>query len=395
MRSIVSSKEEWLVGLHELLNVRLRTVSFALAVRVRSNASVPLPLQNTQYLIDGIMWSVRDCVEWAEEAWLCFQSHLQACAKRYTQLCEQLAAVGRTRQCEGLIEKDELERERLYNIHAYLQDIYVAFCIVDAFLRHMNDESRIAKELAEKELPRLVAEHMPIWQRTGSYHVQEAVEDHRLLFLDLLRSWTATKILRADTQRRIEEHVRHRLKTLRDAVLNGNGRGATTLGGGDGVLRNRDEQRYTAISAGLRALMSDVTASSMVPISTSCPSKQSAPGSAVETARLTIASFTYAIFPPPRSEAGRNRCAHCGVILRNPNAKSSHYRYHFCSRNYQTDLKIVRLPYPSMEDYVTHVVDCGETGSFVRVTQDMLEVLRAPDKQIVHVRRNVSDNKAK
>nr|CCC90244.1 unnamed protein product [Trypanosoma congolense IL3000] len=381
-------KDAWLVGLHQFLNTRLRTVPYAAATRVRPNVSVPLPLQNTQYMIDGLMWSVRDCVAWAADAWLCAQSHLHSCTQRFTQLSEQLnrEELQQSRRepntvDEAAVDGEAMERERLYDCHACVQDVYVAFCVVDAFLRHMSDASISVKELAEKELPRLVADHIPLWQRPPSRYMQQAMEEYSLLFLDMLRSWTTTRVLRPDTQRRIEEYVRHKLKTVRDAPARPNGvvsdsSGVNSIGTAGGLGGGR----LRAVSAGLRMLLSNATAHPQ-------KSTEASPVVAADAARLTIASFISAIFPSSRSEAGRNRCAHCGLVLKNATAKSTHYRYHFCSRSYNTDLKIMRLPYPSLDDYMFHEPDCGETGNFVRVTYDMLDVFRAPENRTVRVRR--------
>ncbi|CBH10702.1 hypothetical protein, conserved [Trypanosoma brucei gambiense DAL972] len=392
-----AGKDEWLVGLQQFINTRLRTIPFAAAARVRPQVSVPLPLPNTQYLIDGLMWSVRDCAAWAADAWLCAQSHLHACTQRYAKLNETLTYNAQQRQGGRESKQGEdsaAERERMYDCHALIQDIYIAFCLVDAFLRHMSEVSKSVKELVEKELPRLVADHMPLWEPAHNHYAEEAVEDHRLLFLDLLRSWTVTGLLRPDTQRRIEEYVRHKLKTVREAIADSSRRSND----GQVAVSSRRERQIRAISSGLRAfLYNTAEQKQQQQLSVPLPSegKSGERTNAVDAVRLTMASFVSAIFPSSRTEAGRYRCAHCGLVLKNASAKTSHYRYHFCSRSYNTELKIVRLPFPALEDYISHEVDCGETGSFVRVTHDMLDVFRSPQNRTVRVRERISREKPK
>ncbi|RNF26379.1 uncharacterized protein Tco025E_01240 [Trypanosoma conorhini] len=364
-------KDEWLVRLQLFLDVRLRTVPFHVASRSRPGVAVPLPIPNTQYLIDGVMWSVRDHAAWTPDAWLTIQNHLHSCSQRHTQLVERLS---QAHAPANLQDGAEVERERLYSSHACVQDLYVAFCVVDAFLRHAAEESRTtAREAVEKELPRLVADHAPIWLPARSQYTHDAVEDYRLLFLDLLRSWAVTKLLRPDTHRRIEEYVRYKLKTLRDS--------AAAHEGKDGV----EHRPSGAISAGLRVLLAGTG-----PSHSSAPalsaSSTSAPAT-IDVVRRNMREFVVAIFPSHRSDAGKKRCAHCGAVFKTLAAKSAHYRYHFYNRSYLTGEKIVRLPYPTLQDYVAHEVGPRVTGDFVRVTEDLLDVLRVPDKRVVHVRK--------
>ncbi|KEG08926.1 hypothetical protein DQ04_06161020 [Trypanosoma grayi] len=373
MPSSTAGKDEWLVALQLFLNVRLRTASFSAASRGRPQVCVPLPLPNTQHLIDGVMWSVRDNAAWAADAWLGVQSHLLSCSQRYAQLSERLLHAN--------THDAAVEHERLYSSHACVQDVYIAFCVVDAFLRHVGEAVPAVKEAAEKELPRLVAEHMPIWQLARSSYAHDAVEDYRLLFLDLLRAWAATRLLRPDTHRRVEEYVRHKLKTLRDGLAS-----ADSPTGGSNSNNHHTEHHTATISAGLRALMSGATTSSASALSSAAAVKGAA-ASTPDAVRMTIANFVSAIFPHPRSESGRQRCAHCGSVLKSVAAKNAHYRYHFYNRSYQTEEKIVRLAYPSLDDYAIHDVDSGETGNFVRTTENLLDVFRAPEKRSVRVRR--------
>ncbi|EAN82783.1 hypothetical protein, conserved [Trypanosoma cruzi] len=377
MRGEGVERDEWLVGLQLFMDVRLRTVPFHVASRNRPGVSVPLPIPNTQYIMDGIMWSVRDYIAWAPNAWLTIQNHLQSCSQRYTQLAERLSE---SHAHNNFQDGAEVERERLYSSHAYVQDLYVAFCAVDAFLRHVAEASQsTAREAAEKELPRLVADHMPIWQLARSQYMHDAVEDYRLLFLDVLRSWTVTKLLRPDTHRRIEEYVRYKLKTLRD--------NSTTHEGDQNVGRRSSE----AISAGLRVLLAGAgpSQSSTSSLSSSSPS---APAT-IDVVRRNMREFVVAIFPSHRSDSGRKRCAHCGAIFRTLAAKIAHYRYHFYNRSYLTGEKIVRLPYPTLEDYISHEVTSRVTGDFVRVTENLLDVLRVPEKRTVHVRKEKQEKK--
>lgn len=357
-------RDEWLARLQLLLNVRLRTVSFDAASRNRPPALVPLPLPNSQYIIDGVMWSVRDNTAWAFDAWLTIQNHLQSCSQRHAQLADQIS---RAHAPNGP-HFGAAERERLYTSHACVQDVYIAFCLVDSFLRHTRGElTAAARDAVEKELPRLVADHMPIWQTARSPCTHDAVEDYRLLFLDLLRSWTVTKLLRPDTHRRIEEYVRHKLKTVRSGLEEGEG---------NGNGNSAERRQPGAIRAGLRALLTGAEAS-----------EPSSSLSTVDVVRKNMREFMYAIFPPHRSESGRQRCAHCGAIFKSVAAKNAHYRYHFYNRSYLTEEKIVRLPYPTVQDYIASEVDCGATGNFIRITENLLDVLRVPEKQTVRVRK--------
>ncbi|ESL07004.1 hypothetical protein TRSC58_05314 [Trypanosoma rangeli SC58] len=366
--------DAWLVSLQLFLDVRLRTVPFHVASRSRPGVSVPLPISNTQHIIDGVMWSVRDHAACAPDAWLTIQNHLHGCSQRHTQLVERLSQTHAPTNLQG---GEEVERGRLYSSHACVQDLYVAFCVVDAFLRHVAGESlSAAREAVEKELPRLVADHMPIWQPARSQYTQDAVEDCRLLFLDLLRSWAVTKLLRPDTHRRIEEYVRYKLKTLRDN---------TATYEGD---KNVDRRPSEAVSAGLRVLLAGAGPAQM-----SAPAPSTPALATIDVVRRNMREFVVAIFPSHRSDAGKKRCAHCGAVFKTLAAKSAHYRYHFYNRSYLTGEKIVRLPYPTLQDYVVHEVSSRVTGDFVRITESLLDVLRVPDKRTVHVRKEKQEKK--
>ncbi|RNF11066.1 hypothetical protein TraAM80_01193 [Trypanosoma rangeli] len=368
-------RDAWLVSLQLFLDVRLRTVPFHVASRSRPGVSVPLPVPNTQHIIDGVMWSVRDHAAWAPDAWLTIQNHLHGCSQRHTQLVERLS---QTHAPTNLQDGEEVERGRLYSSHACVQDLYVAFCVVDAFLRHVAGESlSTAREAVEKELPRLVADHMPIWQPARSQYTHDAIEDCRLLFLDLLRSWAVTKLLRPDTHRRIEEHVRYKLKTLRH--------NAATYEGDKNVDRRPSE----AVSAGLRVLLAGTGPAQELTPAPSTPALAT-----IDVVRRNMREFVVAIFPSHRSDAGKKRCAHCGAVFKTLAAKSAHYRYHFYNRSYLTGEKIVRLPYPTLQDYVAHEVNSRVTGDFVRITEGLLDVLRVPDKRTVHVRREKREKKS-
>ncbi|EKF38053.1 hypothetical protein MOQ_001740 [Trypanosoma cruzi marinkellei] len=363
------------------MDVRLRTVPFHMASRNRPGVSVPLPIPNTQYIMDGIMWSVRDSITWAPDAWLTIQNHLQSCSQRYSQLADRLSE---SHAHTDLQDGTEVERERLYSSHAYVQDLYVAFCAVDAFLRHVAEASQLTvREAVEKELPRLVADHMPIWQLARSPYMHDAVEDYRLLFLDVLRSWTVTKLLRPDTHRRIEEYVRYKLKTLRDNAVTHEGD------------QNIGRRSSGAISAGLRVLLAGTGPSQPSTASLSSSSSFPSPSApaTIDVVRRNMREFVIAIFPSHRSDSGKKRCAHCGAVFRTLAAKSAHYRYHFYNRSYLTGEKIVRLPYPSLQDYISHEVASRFTGDFVRVTENLLDVLRVPEKRTVHVRKEKQGKK--
>ncbi|ORC84754.1 uncharacterized protein TM35_000411240 [Trypanosoma theileri] len=382
------SKDEWLLALQVFLNARLRTPPQHSSTRSRTHTAVPLPLPNTQHLIDGVMWSLRDNRQWTADAWLTVQSHLQSCAQRYAQLAERLSRQhtrdppATTAAAEGStagVAAEMMESERLYACHACVQDIYISFCVVDAFLRHTGGAAR---EAAEVELPRLVAAYFPIWESPSQQPpaLQDAVEEYRLRLLDLLRSWSVTRLLRADTHRRIEEHLRHKLKSIRESLEKNEE---------DGSNDKREEQNRRSITAGLRVLLASADASkpSFTRSFKSSSSSAVLASSNVDIVRTTISSFLSAIFPSHRSEAGKHRCGHCGAIFKSIAAKNTHYRYHFYNRSYQTEEKIVRLLYPSVNDYIEHQVDYRETGNFVRTSENMLDVFRIPEKGTVRVRK--------
>ncbi|CCW65219.1 unnamed protein product [Phytomonas sp. EM1] len=359
-------KEQWLLDFQFFLSGRLHTPPYVAAARSYPLISLPSMIPHTQYLLDGIVWSLNEHSEWALEAWLVIQNHLKTTVDRLQDVARDLADGWKT---DERVELDGFRaRERTYGSHAAVQDVYLAFCVVDAVLKHVRSPKQAVKQTIEKALPHLVVETFPILQDyPRSPWMESATDEFRLLFLDFLRSWTASGV-EPETNRRLEEHIRHCLKVRREAAQTG-----------------PSAARSTALQDGLRLVLDGASPAPAISSASTSLAPASGDPAGVEK---KIRSFLASINPHRRSLASRLRCAHCGAPLRDEASKNAHYRIHFHGHNYlRPEVKMVRLMYPTVGEFIDHVGDIDRRGYFAKVVDVLEELYKHDGRGALKVRR--------
>lgn len=343
-------------------------------------------IPNSQYLIDGALWAIHDHPNWAMDAWLVVQNHLKDTGTRYEELRRELRNAKAVAAEEDPTSKTN--RERLYRAHAAVQDLYLAFCVVDALLKseqlHLSRDTPSVKEAVEKELPHLVADYVPLFEAQHSEWAEDAAEEYRDLFFHLLRSWLTQQVLREDTHRRMEEFIRHKLKTNREAMEVAKAPFAAS-----------------AATDGLRLLIRTTNAAatgSSKGAGRGPPARAAGPGGrgggpqqprrTPDSVERTIRSFLASIFPAKKGATGRFRCPHCGAYFKDDKSKNAHYRCHFTNHNFlKPEEKVVRLMYPSVNDFIEHTGDVERSGYFAKATDVLEDAYRNGERGVMKARR--------
>lgn len=440
-----NQKEIWLVNLQAFLENRLTTPTYALASRAYPNISAPLSLQNTQGLLDGLSLSLQDNPNWIKSAWGLIQSHVKRTYQRFEDVKELLMTTGfqEARKSKG----GKPHGEGRYRALSAVQDVYLAFCVVDATLKAIPcltpiKFQREIRELVESSLPSLVCDCFPPLAPIGalseasllgakntspSAYLQEALEIYRWQFWDLLRAWkgssehssryTSTSTvsilsstfaegtISSEANQRLEEYIQHTLKVRREA----GGKTISSLPGDHGSSSSNGNAIGEDLSIqGMINSLTETAIEGMTPsFSSFSQSVASAGGSAagplagwsnasINSSTVTaemmdrrIRSFLHHIFPSRmRGNAHRHRCGYCGAPFDSDAAKNTHYRYHFHSRNaLRPEEKVVRLLLPAAADFIEHVGDSDRSGYFPKVTLTLEEAYKGGANGAVTIRR--------
>ncbi|KAK7200292.1 hypothetical protein NESM_000082000 [Novymonas esmeraldas] len=430
-------KEEWCISLQFFLASRLRTPSYAVASRQHPFIQVPPMIPRTQFLLDGVVWAVNDHPSWVLEAWLTIQNHIKDTATRFAELSVELARVsaasggnaggggggtGATTVTSSTAAPrgSALDRERTYQAYAAVQDVYLAFCVMDTVVKNVCADA--AAELhgaVEKELPHLVTHYMPVFAPVTSHWAAEAAEEHRHLFHALLDSWLQQGTFNSDVHRRLQEYIQHRLQRTReaeaedqqqqqqqqqhsDAVGRANGSHGSS---GAADLWGLSVQQIIDSSARVSAAVV-ATAPSTSVAQAEAKGRGGPPGTAAaeaksavlqsfargvrtpDTVERTLRSFLNSIFPSRNTPAARHRCPHCGALFRDEKSKNAHYRCHFYARNFlKPEEKLVRLMYPSASDFAEHTGDVKREGRFTRTIEVLEEAYKGGARGAVKTRR--------
>ncbi|GET90482.1 hypothetical protein, conserved [Leishmania tarentolae] len=425
-------KEEWCISLQFFLSSRLRTPSYAVASRQQPFIRVPPMIPRTQFLLDGIVWAVNDHPGWVESAWLTVQNHIKDTATRFAEVSDELArataAAGSasssnsttTNAISSMIAPrgSALDRGRTYHAHAAVQDVYLAFCVMDALVKGVrSDAAGKLHEIIGKELPQLVAYYVPVFAPATSYWVANAVDEYRHLFHALLDSWIVQSTFSGDVHRRLQEYLQHRLQHTREAEeeeqkqLQQDAVGSSTekLNGGrsgtngadpwgasvqriiDSTARVSSEVMATASTtnqAGSRGMEKGGQQASVASTKNAALRSFERGVRTPDTVERTLRSFLNSIFPPRNTPAARHRCPHCGAPFRDDKSKSTHYRCHFYARNFlKPEEKMVRLMYPSAIDFAEHTGDLKREGQFTRTVEVLEEAYKGGDRGAVKIRR--------
>ncbi|CBZ35927.1 hypothetical protein, conserved [Leishmania donovani] len=425
-------KEEWCISLQFFLASRLRTPSYAVASRQHPFIRVPPMIPRTQFLLDGIVWAVNDHPSWVESAWLTIQNHIKDTATRFAEVSDELtratAAAASAASSSGTITNaissmiaprgSALDRGRTYQAHAAVQDVYLAFCVMDALVKGVRaDVAGKLHEVIGKELPQLVAYYVPVFAPATSYWVANAVDEYRHLFHALLDSWIMQSTFNSDVHRRLQEYLQHRLQHTREAEedeqkqlqQDAAGSSAAKVNGGRSGVNSPDVwgtsvQHIIDSTARVSAeVMAAAPTTNLVGSGVRENGGQPAAVASAKNAALrsfergvrspdtverTLRSFLNSIFPPRNTPAARYRCPHCGAPLRDDKSKNAHYRCHFYARNFlKPEEKLVRLMYPSAADFAEHTGDLKREGHFTRTVEVLEEAYKGGNRGAVKIRR--------
>ncbi|KPI83236.1 hypothetical protein ABL78_7739 [Leptomonas seymouri] len=451
-------KEEWCITLQSFLSSRLRTPSYNVASHQHPFISVPSMIPRAQFLLDGVVWAVNDHPSWVLDAWLTVQNCIKDTGKRFAELSEELrraiaspasqsggsssaaaaagAAAGSTpsRTVIAAPRGSALDRERTYRAHAAVQDVYLAFCVMDALVKNVCVEAAGKLHAAvEAELPHLVADFVPLFLPATSYWIENAVEEYRCLFHALLDSWLVQSTFNSDVHRRLQEYVQDRLQRTREveekaeqddngvadgeASNSGVGGNVGSIGAtaqrssGTGTsdatrvwqqsMQHIIESTARVSAAVVAAGPAIVKAGAAGPAATAAAAAAAAPVAknaalakfergvrTPETVERTLKSFLNYVFPPRRTPAARHRCPHCGALFRDDKSKNAHYRCHFYARNYlKQDEKLVRLMYPAAADFAEHTADLKREGYFTRTVEVLEEAYKGGERGAVKIRK--------
>ncbi|KAG5474137.1 hypothetical protein CUR178_04248 [Leishmania enriettii] len=425
-------KEEWCISLQFFLASRLRTPSYAVASRQHPFIQVPPMIPRTQFLLDGIVWAVNDHPGWVDSAWLTVQNHIKDTSTRFRELSDELARAtaaaataassssAATNAISSMIAPrgSALDRARTYQAHAAVQDVYVAFCVMDALVKGVSaDAAGKLHDAVGKELPQLVAYYVPLFAPATSYWVATAVDEYRHLFLALLDSWITQSTFSSDVHRRLQEYLQHRLQRTREAEAveqqllqqdssrnsaakaNGSTAGANSADvWGVSVQHIIDNAARVSATVMATAPTANITGSEVRGSGGQPASAASMKNAALrsfergvrtpDTVERTLRSFLNSIFPPRSTAAARHRCPHCGAPFQDDTSKSTHYRCHFYARNFlKPEEKLVRLMYPSAADFAEHIGDLKREGHFTRTVEVLEEAYKGGDRGAVKIRR--------
>ncbi|XQJ28753.1 hypothetical protein NXY56_004785 [Leishmania guyanensis] len=426
-------KEEWCISLQFFLASRLRTPSYAVASRQHPFIRVPLMIPRTQFLLDGIVWAVNDHPGWVESAWLTIQNHIKDTATRFTELSDELArataaaasAASSSNTATNAISSmiaprgSALDRGRTYQAHAAVQDVYLAFCAMDALVKGIcADAAGKLHDAVGKELPQLVAYYVPVFAPATSYWMANAVDEYRYLFHALLDSWVVHSTFNSDVHRRLQEYLHHRLQRVREAEaeeqelllqrnvagsssekMNGSSSGANGADAWEASVQHIiDSTARVSAAVMATAPLTNLTESGVRGNGGQPGAAASAKNAALrsfergvrtpDTVERTLRSFLNSIFPSRNTPAARHRCPHCGAPFRDDKSKSAHYRCHFYARNFlKPEEKLVRLMYPSAADFAEHTGDLKREGYFTRTVEVLEEAYKGGGRGTVKVRR--------
>lgn len=441
-------KENWLINLQAFLENRLTTPAYISASRAYSSISAPFLLQNTQGLLDGFSLSLQDHPSWVKSAWGVIEGHLKRTYQRVEDVKELLTT---TTFSQARNDKEsKTYREGKYRALAAVQDLYLAFCVVDATLKSIPFLSPVSvqgevREAVESVLPSLVCECFPLLAPVSSSSIEglsvaddgndrnaplhEAIEAYRWQFWDLLFAWrgtgsceisSASSSLLANSfsegtissaaNHRLEDYIRHTIKVRHEAEAKtaasfSNRATSSYLSSFESTsnhLHSNINGNLPMNGVGENSLANAAAAKlvssfSALPQGGSIQSNNTGSlmtngGSAAATGEMIdkrIRSFMHHIFPSrQRGNAYRHRCGYCGAPFDSDAAKNAHYRCHFHSRNaLRSEEKAVRLLFPSSSEFIEHVGDYDRSGYFPTVTLTLEEAYKGGAKGGVSIRR--------
>ncbi|EPY29228.1 hypothetical protein AGDE_10061 [Angomonas deanei] len=316
---MLQGKESWLTNLQHLIASRLKCTSFADTSRSYPLCDAPFPIANSQYIIDGIVWGLNDYTEFFPESWMIIRNHVKECVETFHETSASVANLG---------DKPSTAqwRETSYAVSAAPQNLYVAWCLVDAVVKNeFFCERTNSLNIVLSAFPSLVGEYYPLFWMSRNALTDSAMEEYRSLFLNLLRSWWL--LFPPTVNRRIGDTIAFRgkqvLEQLRESE--GNANAESFKGSLDVILGVRGETE----------------------------SGYSSGGSSVSR-NQTFTDHQVKAFVDSIFIKSYLRCPQCGVFSTSAEEKNAHYRSHFDQRNLDRDEKYVRLLYPTLDEFTKH-----------------------------------------
>lgn len=341
-------QDRWVADLEAFISARLMTVKYTDAARVHPGISEPFCLLHSQPLLDGFVWAVNDHPSFGKETWRVIEEHIQ---RMHQQLQDTIDTQSKCRHSHIS------EGEKEYRLRAAVQDVYTAFCVLDAFMKSQPVlQQKPLREAVERALPQYVSQYFPtFFISTELSQWRKAEESFRWRFWDLLRAWLQPPpplMLSESTHRRLEQFLRYTLKTRRE---------------------NEDKKRALSSQHSVppQGLLPQVLAASASPSLAPAQGDEEASGEVIK-------SFVNSIFPSRHLPAFRLQCHHCGAPFDDEDAIQKHYRYHFHSHNaLRQDVKMVRLLNPSSTDFVEYIGDVDRSGYFPEITAPIESAYRS------------------
>lgn len=434
-----NQRETFLINFQAFLENRLTTPTYALASRAYSTIASPFSLSNTQGLLDGLSLTLQDNPNWIKSAWGLIQSHLKRSYQRLEDVNELLKT---TPFLQARHDKaGKLQPEGRYRALAAVQDVYLAFCVVDATLKTIPlltpiKFQREVREMMESALPSLVCDCFPplapistvcegfsVGSADASLNtfLQEAMEAYRWQFWDLLGTWRGSSgaysiqplcvptssglssssfaegTVSSDANQRIVDYIDHTMKVRQEAAKKAAALSSSSSSSAHGLTSaNYEGLRKGGFS---NEVMGSLFPSSFLRNSSEGRNSSGNFSSTNTSGTITlemmdkrIRSFLNHIFPSRlRGYAHRHRCAYCGAPFDSDTGKNAHYRCHFHSRNaLRPEEKVVRLLFPTPLEFIEHIGDSDRTGYFPKVTLTLEEAYKGGAKGAVSIRRQAT-----
>ena len=172
---------EWTRTLEQFVKGRLRN---------RSRTGVPLSLNGSQFVIDGIVMAINDKVDLHKASWT---------AVKNTLVSRWQALEGETR-----------------DVDSAAVDLYLSWCVVDAVCKGAISAELHAEIMGD--LPTIVCSYLPLWEANDDDNrarkLSRVCEEHGSWYWDMLRSWRVYKMFPESTWKQVEEALASKLAAL-------------------------------------------------------------------------------------------------------------------------------------------------------------------------------------
>jgi hypothetical protein len=349
----------WSEQLHVFINGRLRTTPYRLAVKQQPLVIIPQVPLNTQFLLDGIAMAIHDRGDlFGRETFLAVTNHLKSTSGRWMQVAQYV-----TENCGGssVVHVSQQHRRFTYGAMAALQDLLLAWYVVDVVLKHVDAKS-VAFSLLAEELPHLITTHMPLLCATtvstsASTYIVAAVREYRGRFEDLMATWYMDPTIHRagirDVLRRSEEVLKRVLTRPAAVAVSVGPDGRAAQAANSSVVIGND--LLSLIRSALAGTLSMPTVSK--PATKSQVPKLSG--------KALVDVYIQQAFERSR---GQLSCKQCGALFPSETSLAAHFPTHFATYEQRDTDTAVRLRFPSADDVLQHCpVWSANAGAAVNV----------------------------